>query len=198
MTGIIVAFLRPEDARSVRGILVREGYEVAGVCTSAAQVISLTHNLDGGIVVCGYRLSDMHYSELYQYLPEGYRMLLVASPAKWMDGQPEDIVCLEQPIRVRVLLQTLEGLLTELRRQKKKQRRRAAGQGDGQPSGENGFGRRSEADRQVIIKAKELLMERNHMSEGEAHRYIQKISMDSGNSMVETAGMVLALMQIGE
>lgn len=30
-------------------------------------------------------------------------------------------------------------------------------------------------------------MERNNMSEGEAHRYLQKNSMDSGTNMVETA-----------
>lgn len=32
------------------------------------------------------------------------------------------------------------------------------------------------------------------MSEEEAHRYLQKNSMDSGNSMVETAQMVLSIM----
>ena len=42
---------------------------------------------------------------------------------------------------------------------------------------------------------KKLLMERNHMSEEEAHRYMQKCSMDSGNNMVETAKMIFALMK---
>ncbi len=35
-------------------------------------------------------------------------------------------------------------------------------------------------------------MERNHLSEEEAHKYIQKLSMDSGNNLVETAEMILA------
>ena len=47
----------------------------------------------------------------------------------------------------------------------------------------------------LIKEAKCLLMERNHMSEEEAHRYIQKCSMDSSTSMVETAKMVLTTMQ---
>ena len=38
-------------------------------------------------------------------------------------------------------------------------------------------------------------MSRNHMSEEEAHRYIQKCSMDSGTNMVETAQMVLTMMK---
>ena len=37
-------------------------------------------------------------------------------------------------------------------------------------------------------------MARNHMTEEEAHRYIQKCSMDSGTNMAETAEMVLSVM----
>ena len=44
-------------------------------------------------------------------------------------------------------------------------------------------------------QAKKLLMERNGMSENEAHRYIQKCSMDSGTNMVETAQMVISLIR---
>lgn len=47
--------------------------------------------------------------------------------------------------------------------------------------------------RKVITAAKELLMERNQMTEDEAHHYIQKLSMDSGNNIVETAEMILEL-----
>jgi AmiR/NasT family two-component response regulator len=36
-------------------------------------------------------------------------------------------------------------------------------------------------------------MERNQMTEEEAHRYIQKISMDSATNLVETAEMLLEL-----
>ena len=54
-------------------------------------------------------------------------------------------------------------------------------------------GQRSERETRLIEKAKELLMERNNMSETEAHRYIQKCSMDSGTNMVETAQMVISL-----
>ena len=41
-----------------------------------------------------------------------------------------------------------------------------------------------------------MLMERNRMSEEEAHRYIQKCSMDSGTSLVETAQMVLTMTKL--
>lgn len=53
---------------------------------------------------------------------------------------------------------------------------------------------RSDAGRKDILEAKQLLMERNHMTEEEAHRYLQKTSMDSGTNLVETAQMLLTLM----
>ena len=48
-------------------------------------------------------------------------------------------------------------------------------------------------EQSTIDSAKALLMERNQMTEDEAHKYIQKISMDSGNNLVETAEMILLL-----
>lgn len=38
-------------------------------------------------------------------------------------------------------------------------------------------------------------MARNNMTEEEAHRYMQKSSMDSGTCMAETAQMILSMMQ---
>ena len=50
-------------------------------------------------------------------------------------------------------------------------------------------------EQQALVKeAKSLLMERNNMTEEEAHRYLQKCSMESGVNMVETAQMVLSIM----
>ena len=47
----------------------------------------------------------------------------------------------------------------------------------------------------VLNKAKAMLMEKNHYSEEEAHRYIQKCSMDSGTNLIETAQMVLTMLE---
>ena len=55
---------------------------------------------------------------------------------------------------------------------------------------------RSDADKKTIEKAKALLMERHHMSEPEAHKYLQRCAMDSGTNMVETAEMLISLNNI--
>ena len=71
MADIIIAFPKIEDAKNLRRILNKNGHDVTLVCDSGAQIVSAANSLDGGIVIRGYRFSDMHYSEIYEYLPEG-------------------------------------------------------------------------------------------------------------------------------
>ncbi len=53
---------------------------------------------------------------------------------------------------------------------------------------------RSKEEEELLSSAKALLMERNQMTEEQAHRYIQKRSMDNGTGLLETAQMILSLM----
>ena len=179
MADIIIAFPKLDDAKNLRKLLVRNGYDVNMVCDSGAQIVSAVNSLDGGIVISGYKFSDMHYSEINDYLPKGFAMLLLASPAKLEDCDLDGIVSLAMPFKVQDLLNTLEMMMVQYNRWKKKQKKKPKV--------------RSENDRKVITAAKELLMERNQMTEDEAHHYIQKLSMDSGNNIVETAEMILEL-----
>lgn len=156
----------------------RNGYSDILACNSASSVIATANESDGGIVLCGYRLADMHYSELYGYLPREFRMLLVASPAKLQECSSHDIMCLAMPVQTHELVNTLDTMLLELERPGKKPVKPRAK-------------KRTEKEQKVIDDAKALLMERNHLSESEAHKYIQKLSMDSGNNLVETAEMIL-------
>ena len=49
------------------------------VCTSGAQTLQYADDLHNGVVVCGYRLTDMIYSQLREDLSEQFDMLLLAS-----------------------------------------------------------------------------------------------------------------------
>ena len=53
---------------------------------------------------------------------------------------------------------------------------------------------RTKEEQELINEAKALLMERNNLSEEEAHQYIQKRSMDNGTGLTETAQMILSLL----
>lgn len=182
MTGVIVAFPKAEDAKNIRNVLTRNGFHVILACTSGAQVLQQMDNLDEGIIVCGYKMSDMIYSQLRDYMPKGFEMLLVASPNLWSECSHSNLVCLAMPIKVHDLVNTLQMMLQtqERRRRKAKQKNKV----------------RTPEEQALLTDAKHLLMERNNMTEEEAHRYIQKCSMDSGTNMVETAQMILSMMHI--
>ena len=71
MTNIIVVLPKLEEAKGVKSILVRSGFQVTGICTTGTQAISQADGLNEGIVICSYKLADMIYTELHEDLPEG-------------------------------------------------------------------------------------------------------------------------------
>lgn len=179
MTCIIVAFPKHEDAVAIKGILIRNGYEVAAVCTSGANVLAAADSYSEGIVVCGYKMTDMIYYQLRENLPKGFEMLVLASPAKTEGSSIDGVVSVAMPLRVYDLINTVEMLTGTITRRRKKRRETPR--------------KRSPEEQKILEDAKNILMNRNNMSEADAHRYIQKISMDSGTNMAETAEMVLNL-----
>ena len=181
MTNIIVVLPKAEDARGVKNILVRSGFRVTGVCTTGAQAISQADGLNDGIIICSFKLMDMVYSELHDCMPHGFEMLLMASNRFLSECERKGIVCLSMPLKVNDLISTVGMMCDEIQRRRRKAKLKP---------------RVRSAEEEADIKgAKELLMARNHMTEEEAHRYLQKCSMNSGTNIAETARMVLAMMK---
>lgn len=177
MADLIIALPKLDDSKKLCQMLNRNGYDEGIVCDSGAQVMDTVNYLDGGIVICGYRLSDMFYADLNEYLPKGFLMLLLASPSKLADVDARDVITLEMPFKMHDLFSTLEMMMAEYNRWKKKQKHKPV--------------RRTDDDEKLINAAKELLMERNRMTEAEAHRYIQRLSMNNSTKLVDAAIMIL-------
>lgn len=181
MTSIIVVFPKVEEAKGIKNLLVRNGFSVTAVCITGAQALGYLDDLNDGIVVCGYKMPDMMYADLFDCMPKGFEMLLMASAHAINEGVRENIITLTMPLKVHDLINTVDMMVQSMERARKKKRLRPK--------------ERSEEEATLILEAKRVLMERNNMSEEEAHRYIQKCSMDSSTNMVETAQMVLSMMK---
>ena len=174
-----MVFARIEDARSIKNVLVKNGFSVTAVCTSGAQALGHTDELRDGIIISGYRLTDMVCMELKDNLPAGFEMVAMASQRVLTDVSGNGIIGLAMPLKVHELINTVDMLSQGIVRRKKKQKERPKV--------------RSGEEASIIENAKRLLMERNNLTEEEAHRYLQKHSMDNSVSMVETAQMLLAM-----
>jgi Response regulator with putative antiterminator output domain len=179
LTNIIVAFAKIDDAKSIKNVLVKNGFGVTAVCTSGAQALSYADEFHDGIVIVSYRLADMICAELKQNLPEGYEMVVMAPQRVLAEVQGGGIIGLAMPLKVHELVSTIDMLSQGIIRRKKRQREKPKV--------------RDEKEVAIIANAKQLLMARNNMTEEEAHRYLQKRSMDNGTNIVETAQMLLAL-----
>ena len=179
MSSVIAVLPKLEDARKIRGILERRGIRVAALCPTAAMALNKAHELECGVVICSWRISDMHYTQLAQYLPEYFDLLLLA-PESEARSAPPGTMLLTYPVRPGDLAGTVEMMLVQLERRLKKSRAKPP--------------KRTQKEQNYINNAKMVLMERNRMTEEEAFRYIQKSSMDSGTNMVETAQMILLLL----
>ena len=181
MTNIIVVFPKLEDAKSIRNILTRSGLSVTAVCNCGSQALAAMDDLNDGVVVCGYRFQDMFFLDLYHNMPRYFEMVVVTSKVHEADAKAAGINCITMPLKSTLLVETVAGMAENIARRRRKRREQPVKRNDG--------------DRLVVNEAKLLLMERNHMSENEAHRYIQKCSMDTGTNMVETARMILSMMR---
>lgn len=175
MSVVVVVLPKPENGKKIKKILTDHGVEKVFACQTASSALQEISGHDFGLVLCGYRLKDMYYTELAECLPKGFELVLLGSAdaVSQTDGR---ILSLTVPVKVYDLVNTVGMVLKNLEQREKKGKKR------------------TEREENYIRNAKFLLMDRNHLTEEEAYRYIQKTSMNSGTNMVETAQMLLTLM----
>lgn len=170
MTKITVSFSRIDDAEQVAGMLKENGYEIARICLSGAEVIRTYNTFQDGILVSGYRLRDRLLDSFAQDLNDNIEILCLAKPEQLNQIANKKIFRLPLPSSRAAILAAIE-LLVQLHYQKLPHRE-------------------TDTD-ELIIRAKEYLMEERGFSESEAHRYMQKESMRLGLRMTRVAERIL-------
>lgn len=182
MSAIIVVFPKLEEAKKIQRILINHGYSNVFAYAHAAMALQTVSEHNSGVVISAYKLSDMFYLDLKDSLPREFELVLIGS-ATAVAAAGAGILSLSTPLKLSDLVSTVDMVLRQTERIYKKNKKPA---------------RRTWQEDNYIKNAKFLLMDRNHLSEEEAFRYIQKRSMDNGTNMVETAQMILTLMFSGD
>lgn len=174
---IIIVFPKKEIINKMKSILANNGFDVVSVCTTGSQALYVASQVGEGIVLCGIRYKDMMYYELKDALPDTFRMVVIATQAQWEQYGEGEVICLPLPIKVYDMVETIEEVSRELYHSIHSRKHKPK--------------KRSPEEQGVIDQAKKWLMEAKGYTEEEAHRYIQKQSMDSGSNMVEMAYFIL-------
>lgn len=172
MRQIVVAFERQSNRDRLREALESTGEFACLTCRSAAQVKRTVAKLRLDLVVCGFKLADESCEALYFDLPQRCSLLMVAPQARLELCAAPGIFKLPAPVGRAELLASVR-MLAQL------------AQTDQAPA------RRSREEKELVARAKALLMEQDGMTETEAHRWLQKRSMDHGARLADTARQVL-------
>ena len=175
METVIVAFENTAMSQKFSVVLESTGTARCLTCHSGDQVRRYLSGHQVYCVVCGPHLTDGPAEWLYEDLPPSCSLLLVG-PQHILDTcMTREIFKLPTPIRKEEALSTVRLLLQFGHRMERFVRPR-----------------RSTAEQEMVDKAKKLLMEQKGLSEDEAHRALQKRSMDAGSRLTQTARQVIA------
>jgi response regulator NasT len=170
---LVIAFDADQAIARVREMLASSSLTPRSTYKTGAEVARAVRFMGGGTVVCGVKLLDMTADQLCADLDGMAHMLVIGKPLHLEMYATCDVFKLALPVNrfdlcasVRMLLQ-----LEEMDHRRKKNR--------------------TAQENQVIEQAKEYLQQSFGMTEPEAHRYLQKRSMDAGVRITETAAIII-------
>lgn len=193
MRSIIVAFPDMAIVHKIREIMLVHNFPVKGVATNGSMALRCISSEDGGgLILCGPRFSDMASLHLLSLIPDDYDMLVLSSSDN-MDlsfGHQEGFYTLSLPLHTQDLVSSVRMLL-DTRQMSSDIRRSAPQKASAVKKDDPPPPKRATEEKRVIEQAKALLMNRNNMSEQEAHRFLQKKSMDTGSRLIDMATAVL-------
>lgn len=176
MIRTIVAFEKDESRDKIADMLERSGVTVRFRCRSGAEVLRAVKTMGSGVVICGHKLSDMPATELAHELHGQAKFLILAKQSQLELLDNPDIFKLPIPISAAELRGSVN-ILIQLN----------------DISARAQMPQRTEEEQEIIRRAKEALMEGRGFTEAQAHKYLQKRSMETGIKLAETARAILEM-----
>ena len=183
MKNVIIAFSNPLFANWATTILQRGGYTVEYSCKTGGEVARVVDFCNSMVVVGGFQFTDMTAEGLMAILDGRLAMVTILLPHQRDLVERADMLTIPYPVCAADFLQAVQ--LAE-----KSAARYALMDG-----AEGGLlarpPERPAEEKLLIVKAKNVLMEKYRMTESQAHRFLQKSSMDRGLKLVDAAQMVI-------
>ena len=171
MREIIIASANRQSAEKVRTILQNGRFFVNNIFSSGSEVLSYASLHPDALAVCG-KLNDMSAAALAELLPSEFDLIVLLPSGVAQTVFLSNTVCLNMPVNYSELLDTV-GMLTATAVLGKKERTE-----------------KPQADTQLIETAKKIIMSRHHISEREAHKLLQRRSMETGLKISQLAKMI--------
>ncbi len=174
----VVAFDSENAINGVSEILEKAGITVRYRCRTAAAVVRAINTMGGGVVICGFRFPDGTADTLAEDLGNKALCLVAAKQIHLDMLESDDVFQISLPLKGFQLIGSVNMLL----------------QMD-QKLQNSSIPRRSPEENELISHAKTLIMAKHGFSEPEAHRYLQKLSMDRSVKLYEMARYIITVLE---
>ena len=167
----IVVVSQSEDSRSkLAKLLASSGFQVFRSCSSGSELRrALSESEDCVVVMIGFT-PDCKPDELMWDYKDSIQILLIARQAVLENVESPEIFRLAFPASGQAVIGAIE-MLTQLHRMR--------------------LPRRTGESKDMVERAKAVLMKQKGLSEPEAHRAMQQYAMNHGMKMAEFAARIL-------
>lgn len=181
---VLIGCSKETSAKQLSGFLTESGYLVVGEAVEAYDLLRKVHSIYPDLVILDYHMKGMGGKEVAEVLiTDGVCPVIMLVQQQEMEYlgslvQDPDFSCVGKPINRGLLMQTIDILVKASRKIRKLEKQVEV--------------LKEKLDtKDEIHKAKHLLIQYMNLTEEEAHRRIQKQSMDKGISKLQVARAII-------
>lgn len=172
MRRIVIASSSKKLIMTLEKMLSASGMEISAVCSSGSELMALRSEVEDAVIICG-TLRDVPSIYLSKVMPDSWDMILLLTSQQPFPYYVSNVTPINLPVARPELIETVLAV---------------AGSMSGTFAAKTtAKGTRPKEETEIIEKAKRSLMEQRGLTEGDAHKLLQRYSMNSGIGMVEAA-----------
>lgn len=169
---IFIAFSNKKTAVSIAKIVIANRMNAVCITTSLAELRKSILPYENGTVICGCHFKDGYIAHFIDDVPENINIIVVGSRSQLEELESERIFKLAVPLQKMDLVCSLNMLSSMDNYMRLKAR--------------------DPEEEKLLLRAKRILIGRYSMTEEQAHRYIQKKSMDTGKKLSDIAKIIIS------
>lgn len=177
MRKIVIAAASTKFLSAVRNMLSQSGLKYDYICSSASEVMSLCPQTDNAVLICG-PLKDAPSVYLAKTLPDTWDIILLLSSDQPFPYYVSNVIPLTLPISRKEFCETVISVL--------------GSQAQAFGAKATAVKVRPEEEKELIEKAKRVIMKQRGITESDAHRLLQRYSMNCSITMAESARRFLS------
>lgn len=171
---IFLALSSKKNAVAVAKMLISEGIHITSVLKNTSELSSMYSYYNGGIIITSCRFLGIQINSFIDDIPDEYTIILLGSKEQLSLYDNDNVFKLALPLRKNDLICAVDMM--------------AAFESSYSPSN-----KKTSEEEKLIERAKHALIDTYTMTEEQAHRYIQKKSMDTGRKLVDIAKIILEI-----